>query len=106
MSAFTGCGRTSLSIVVNVIRWERTDCFRMVVHVLRFFLQNVAVSKSRHRLFFYPKIKERVKRTMNSSNGSCTIKQTSSGSVATLTTMDDDNSPYPVNVDIVGKYYA
>ena len=43
---------------------------------------------------------------MNPDNESSMIKQTSSGSVATLTTMDNDNSPYPVNMDIVEKYYA
>ena len=43
---------------------------------------------------------------MDSSNEPCTIKQTSSRSVATLTTMDNENSPYPVNMDIVRKYYA
>ena len=43
---------------------------------------------------------------MNSSNESCTIKQKYSGSVETLTTMDNDNSPYPVNMDIVRKDYA
>ena len=33
--------------------------FGMLVHVLRLFLQNVAVSKSRHRLLFYPTRKEK-----------------------------------------------
>ena len=43
---------------------------------------------------------------MNSSKESCTIKQTSSGGVETLTNMDSDNSPYPVNMDIVRRDYA
>ena len=43
---------------------------------------------------------------MNSSNESHTIEQTSSDSVETLTTIDNDNSPYLVNMDIVRKDYA
>ena len=42
----------------------------------------------------------------NSSNESYIMKQTSSSSVEILTTMDNDNSLYPMNVDIVGKCYA
>ena len=38
----------------TVIGGNRTDCFRMLVRVLRLFSQNVAVRKSRHRLLFYP----------------------------------------------------
>ena len=41
---------------------------------------------------------------MNSTRESYAIKQTPSRSVTTLTTKDNDNSPYPVNMDIVGKY--
>ena len=40
---------------------------------------------------------------MNSNNESCTIKQTPSGSVTTLTTKDSDHSPHPVNMDIIRK---
>ena len=43
---------------------------------------------------------------MNYNNESCTIKQTPSGSVTTLTTKDNDNSPHPVNMNIVRKDYA
>ena len=39
---------------VGVIRWEELTVFGMLVCVLRLFSQNVAVSKSRHRLLFYP----------------------------------------------------
>ena len=40
--------------LMTVIGGKRTDCFGMLVRVLRLFSQNVAVSKSRHRLLFYP----------------------------------------------------
>ena len=43
---------------------------------------------------------------MNSSNESCGIKKTFSGSATTVTTMDNDNPLHHVNTDIVGKYYA
>ena len=43
---------------------------------------------------------------MNSSSESYAIKQTPSGSVTTLTTMDSDNSPHSMNMDIVRKHYA
>ena len=39
---------------VPVIRWEELTVFGMLVCVLRLCLQNVAVSKSRHRILFYP----------------------------------------------------
>ena len=39
-----------------MIRWERElTVFGMLVRVSRLFSQNVAVSKSRHRLLFYPR---------------------------------------------------
>ena len=43
---------------------------------------------------------------MSSNKGPSTIKQKFSGSAITLTTMDNDNSPHPMNTDIVEKYYA
>ena len=43
---------------------------------------------------------------MSSNKGPSMIKQTFTGSATTLTTMDSDNSPHPVNTDIVRKYYA
>ena len=43
---------------------------------------------------------------INFSKGPHAIKKTFSGSAATLTTMDSDNSLHPVNTDIVRKYYT
>ena len=46
--------RFCLDAMGNVIRWEELTVFGILVRVLRLCLQNVAVSKSHHRLFFYP----------------------------------------------------
>ena len=50
----------SCNHVVNiVIRWEELTVFGMLVRVLHSCSQNVAVSKIRHRLLFYPTGKDK-----------------------------------------------